>query len=565
MNASEKKRPAQKAAYLYERLSRDDNLDGESYSIQNQKLLLEKVAKEMGYTKVVHFNDDGISGVTMDRPGLQLMLSELEKGKAKAVFVKDLSRLGRNYIEIGRLLEEYFPQHDIRFVSVSDNIDTTQGDDELAPIRNLFNEWYARDISKKKRISNQVRGGAGIPLGRPPFGYQKDPLNPHHWIVDEEAAQVVRKIYQMSFDGMGVEQIAAQLSQEGILNATAYWRSKGIGCASKPSRFGDTYWCSDAVRKILINQVYCGDVINFKTYSKSYKDKRRLENPPEAWKIFRDVHEPVIERVFWEQVQEKREGIRKRTTHEGERNMFSGLLVFADCGANMGYHFNQGNPEIKYFNCMNYNVKRRTCPSTHYIRVDFLEEIVRAEIKRLTQFASKHGEQFLEMMLDCSKRSAEAQCGSLQQELAGLRARDRELDGLFEQIYIDNLSGKISGERFAKLSVWFDKEQKDIQQKIAEHERSLSKAKSKSLTAEMFTKTVCKYARTRKLSARMLNELVERIEVYQAEKVGGVWKQKVVIHYNCVGVVHIPDGMAPPLPRITVNTRKGVYINYQPN
>ena len=465
MSASEKKRPAQKVAYLYERLSRDDELNGESYSIQNQKQLLEKVAKEKGFGKFVHFNDDGISGVTMERPGLQLMLSELEKGKAKAVFVKDLSRLGRNYIEVGRLLEEYFPRHDIRFVSVSDNIDTTQGDDELAPIRNLFNEWYARDISKKRRISNQVRGNAGIPLGRPPYGYLKDPDDPHRWVVDREAAQVVKRVYQMSFDGMGVEQIAAQLSRENVLNATAYARKKGLCLPGKPSRYGDTYWCADAVRKILTNQAYCGDVVNFKSYSKSYKDKTRIQNPSEAWKVFRDVHEPIIERAFWEQVQEKRKGIRKRAAHEGERNMFSGLLVCADCGANLHFHFNQSNHQIKYFNCANYNDKRRCCSSTHYIRVDFLEEIMWAEIKRLIQFAGRHEDKFLELMLDCSCQATEAQCGSLQKELAGLQARDKELDGLFEQIYKDNLSGKISGERFAKLSIWFDNEQKDIQKK----------------------------------------------------------------------------------------------------
>ena len=214
-------------AFLYERLSRDDNMDGESYSIGNQKKLLTKVAKEKGYTNLVHFFDDGISGVTMDRPGFADMIQQLEQGKAAAVFVKDLSRLGRNYIEVGRLTEEFFPNHDIRLVAVSDNIDTDEGENELAPIRNLFNEWYARDISKKRRISNKIKGNAGEPMGQPPYGYIKDPENPKRWIVDEEAARVVRRIYRMTLEGVGTEQIAAKLEEDGILTPRAYWHSCG--------------------------------------------------------------------------------------------------------------------------------------------------------------------------------------------------------------------------------------------------------------------------------------------------------------------------------------------------
>ena len=217
MKQSNNKKSRDATAFLYERLSRDDNLEGESYSIGNQKKLLTKVAKEKGYTNLVHFMDDGISGVTMDRPGFVDMIRQLEEGRAAAVFVKDLSRLGRNYIEVGRLTEEFFPEHDIRLVAVSDNIDTAEGENELAPIRNLFNEWYARDISKKRRISNKIKGNAGEPMGQPPYGYMKDPDNPKRWIVDDEAAQVVKRIYSMTLDGLGTEQIAAQLEKDGIL------------------------------------------------------------------------------------------------------------------------------------------------------------------------------------------------------------------------------------------------------------------------------------------------------------------------------------------------------------
>ena len=382
-------------AFLYERLSRDDNMDGESYSIGNQKKLLTKVAKEKGYTNLVHFFDDGISGVTMDRPGFADMIQQLEQGKAAAVFVKDLSRLGRNYIEVGRLTEEFFPNHDIRLVAVSDNIDTDEGENELAPIRNLFNEWYARDISKKRRISNKIKGNAGEPMGQPPYGYIKDPENPKRWIVDEEAAQVVRRIYRMTLEGVGTEQIAAKLEEDGVLTPRAYWHSKGINRPGKVKDLPPTHWNSSSVIKMLSVQEYCGDILNFKTYSKSYKNKKRLENDRENWAIFKDVHEPIIERAVFEQVQQKRGKMRKRQAKDGERSMFSGLLVCADCGSNLHFHFNQGNPEIKYFNCSNYKGNRGSCTSTHYIRVDFLEQVVLGEIRRLTKFASFYEDEFL--------------------------------------------------------------------------------------------------------------------------------------------------------------------------
>ena len=365
MRQSNNKKSRDVTAFLYERLSRDDNLEGESYSIGNQKKLLTKVAKEKGYTNLVHFLDDGSSGVTMDRPGFVEMIQQLEQGRAAAVFVKDLSRLGRNYIEVGRLTEEFFPEHDIRLVAVSDNIDTAEGENELAPIRNLFNEWYARDISKKRRISNKIKGNAGEPMGQPPYGYIKDPNNPKRWIVDDEAAQVVRRIYSMTLEGYGTEQIAAQLEKDEILTPRAYWLKKGIKRPGKGKQQPATKWNSSTVTKILSLQEYCGDILNFKTYSKSYKNKKRLENDRENWVIFKDVHEPIIERSVFEQVQQKRGKIRKRRTNEGEHNMFSGLLVCADCGSNLHFHFNQGNPEIKYFNCSNYKGNRGSCTSTH--------------------------------------------------------------------------------------------------------------------------------------------------------------------------------------------------------
>ena len=564
MKQSNNKKSRDVTAFLYERLSRDDNLEGESYSIGNQKKLLAKVAKEKGYTNLVHFLDDGISGVTMDRPGFVEMICQLEQGKAAAVFVKDLSRLGRNYIEVGRLTEEFFPDHDIRLVAVSDNIDTAEGENELAPIRNLFNEWYARDISKKRRISNKIKGNAGEPMGQPPYGYIKDPNDPKHWIVDDEAAQVVRRVYSMTLEGFGTEQIAAQLEKDDVLSPRAYWLTKGIKRPGKGKQQPPTKWNSSTITKILSLQEYCGDILNFKTYSKSYKNKKRIDNDRENWVVFQDVHEAIIERAVYEQVQQKRGKIRKRRTNNGEHNMFSGLLVCADCGSNLHFHFNQGNPEIKYFNCSNYKGNRGTCTSTHYVRVDFLEEVVLGEIRRLTKFASLYEDEFVKAVIGHFQQAEQTDRKLKEKELKTLLARDEELDGLFERIYEDNVSGKLSDDRFAKMSRRYEDEQKELSEKIKKLRSEIEKQSSRSMTTDMFIGLVRKYTRARKLTPRMLNELVEKIEVFNAEKIDGVWEQRLRIHYNCVGTIEIPTVLPLPIPEVSVNTRKGVVVNYAP-
>ena len=500
----------------------------------------------------------------MDRPGFVEMIRQLEQGKAAAVFVKDLSRLGRNYIEVGRLTEEFFPDHDIRLVAVSDNIDTAEGENELAPIRNLFNEWYARDISKKRRISNKIKGNAGEPMGQPPYGYIKDPNDPKHWIVDDEAAQVVRRVYSMTLEGFGTEQIATQLEKDGVLTPRAYWLTKGIKRPGKGKQQPPTKWNSSTITKILSLQEYCGDILNFKTYSKSYKNKKRIDNDRENWVVFQDVHEAIIERAVYEQVQQKRGKIRKRRTNNGEHNMFSGLLVCADCGSNLHFHFNQGNPEIKYFNCSNYKGNRGTCTSTHYVRVDFLEEVVLGEIRRLTKFASLYEDEFVKAVIGHSQQAEQTDRKLKEKELKTLLARDEELDGLFERIYEDNVSGKLSDDRFAKMSRRYEDEQKELAEKIKKLRSEIEKQSSRSMTTDMFIGLVRKYTRARKLTPRMLNELVEKIEVFNAEKIDGVWEQRLRIHYNCVGTIEIPTVLPLPIPEVSVNTRKGVVVNYAP-
>ncbi len=565
MKQSKSKKSRDVTAFLYLRLSRDDNMEGESYSIGNQKKLLTKVAKEKGYTHLVTFSDDGVSGVTMNRPGFKEMISELEKHKASAVFVKDMSRLGRNYIEVGRLTEEFFPEHDIRLIAVSDNIDTDEGENELTPIRNLFNEWYSRDISKKRRISNKIKGAAGEPLGQPPYGYIKDPDDPKRWIVDEEAANVVKRIFAMTLEGMGTEQIAGALTAEQILTPYFYWQSKGIRRPRKsPPTTPPYHWNSSTIVKTLAQQEYCGDVINFKTYSKSYKNKKRLDNDVENMAIFRDVHKPIIDRATFEKVQVKRGSTRKRKTGSGERNMFSGLLVCADCGHNLHFHFNQANHDIKYFNCSNYKGNRGTCDSTHYIRVDFLEQVVLAEIRRLTKFATQHEDVFTQAVMGYSQKVVQQDIQIKQKELTTLLARENELDGLFEKIYEDNVSGKLSDDRFSRMSRRYEDEQVEVQSKIKTLKAELQKGKSQTMTGDMFISAVRKYTRIRKLTPRVLNELIEKIEVYHSEKKNGVQTQNITIHYNCVGSIEIPKDVPLELPQITLPTRRGVAVTYTP-
>ena len=558
-------RGSAKITILYCRLSNEDSQDGESNSIQNQREFLTRYAKEHGYTNLKILVDDGYTGTNFNRPGVQEGFELVKQGLVGCWLCKDLSRFGRDYLTVGQYTDIIFPSYDVRFIAVNDGVDSQRGDgDGFAAIRNLFNEWYARDISKKRRISNKIKGNAGEPMGQPPYGYIKDPNDPKHWIVDDEAAQVVRRVYSMTLEGFGTEQIATRLEKDGVLTPRAYWLTKGIKRPGKGKQQPPTKWNSSSITKILSLQEYCGDILNFKTYSKSYKNKKRIDNDRENWVVFQDVHEAIIERAVYEQVQQKRGKIRKRRTNNGEHNMFSGLLVCADCGSNLHFHFNQGNPEIKYFNCSNYKGNRGTCTSTHYVRVDFLEEVVLGEIRRLTKFASLYEDEFVKAVIGHSQQAEQTDRKLKEKELRTLLARDEELDGLFERIYEDNVSGKLSDDRFAKMSRRYEDEQKELSEKIKKLRSEIEKQSSRSMTTDMFIGLVRKYTRARKLTPRMLNELIEKIEVFNAEKIDGVWEQRLRIHYNCVGTIEIPTVLPLPIPEVSVNTRKGVVVNYAP-
>ena len=555
----------EKITAIYCRLSRDDDLAGDSNSIIHQKDMLTRYARERNFPNVSVYSDDGWSGTNFERPDWKRLIADIEAGKVGIVLVKDLSRVGRDYLRVGFYTEVTFPQNGVRFIAVNNGVDSAnQSENDFAPFLNIMNEWYARDISKKRRISNKIKGNAGEPMGQPPYGYIKDPNDPKHWIVDDEAAQVVRRVYSMTLEGFGTEQIAAQLEKDDVLTPRAYWLTKGIKRPGKGKQQPPTKWNSSTITKILSLQEYCGDILNFKTYSKSYKNKKRIDNDRENWVVFQDVHEAIIERAVYEQVQQKRGKIRKRRTNNGEHNMFSGLLVCADCGSNLHFHFNQGNPEIKYFNCSNYKGNRGTCTSTHYVRVDFLEEVVLGEIRRLTKFASLYEDEFVKAVIGHSQQAEQTDRKLKEKELRTLLARDEELDGLFERIYEDNVSGKLSDDRFAKMSRRYEDEQKELSEKIKKLRSEIEKQSSRSMTTDMFIGLVRKYTRARKLTPRMLNELVEKIEVFNAEKIDGVWEQRLRIHYNCVGTIEIPTVLPLPIPEVSVNTRKGVVVNYAP-
>ena len=564
MKQSSKKHELGTAA-LYCRLSRDDNMDSESNSIQNQRKILQKAAKDKGYTDTVFFVDDGITGTTMKRPGFQKMLTAIEAGYISAVFVKDLSRLGRNYIEVGKLTEEFFPLHDIRLVAVSDGVDSDEGEDDFTPFKNIMNEYYAKDISKKRRIVNKMKGNAGVPLSPPPYGYIKNPDDPRFWVVEPEAAEVVRRIYRMALEGYGLAEIAARLAADGVVNPTYYWRSRGTSRGGSKSTVEPTKWGHTTVKKILTLQEYCGDVINFKSYSKSYKMKKRIENPEENRAIFLNVHEAIIDRQTWEKVQALQKGTRrKKPTVTQEPSVFSGLLKCPECGGNLNFHFNQNNHDIKFFSCQNHNSGYRKCSKTHYIRLDFLEQVVLYEVKRLACFASEYENDFIKAMIGRSAKVAENGRIRKQRELDTLTARDRELDMLFERLYEDNVAGKIDDARFAKMSKRYEQEQGENAKKIKALRLELKKDESKRMDIDDFLETVRRYTDATTITKRMVAELIDHIEVYHAEKQDGVTNQRVVIYYNCIGAFDVPDRRKIPEADIIMETRKGVALSYAP-
>ena len=547
-------------AGLYTRLSRDDGTDSESNSIANQKRLLSQKAKELGFTNVKFYVDDGYTGTNFNRPGFQELLDDIEMGYVTTVIVKDLSRLGRDYVSVGYYTDNYFPEHNIRFIAVNDMVDSDEGENEIAPFKNIMNEMYARDISRKIRSSNRIRGNLGEPLAQPPYGYMKSPENKKKWIVDPDASQVVKSIFRMCIEGKGNEAIAHVLQVNKVFIPMAYWHSKGLNRGGKQMPADPYRWSKTTVRKILTQQEYCGDVINFKTYSKNFKNKKRLMNAEENWKIFKDVHEPIIEREVFELVQENLLKVKRRAPkpENAKKHIFSGLIRCGDCGSNMRYHTNTTNKEIHYFSCGNYiKDTRGSCPTRHYIRSDALEQIVLFELKNLANFL-KYDEERLALILERkSNKDLFEETRYLEDELQKALARQQKVANLYEKLYEDNAEGKVTDEWFTHMSHKYEMERTELKGKITELRKKLSSTQETTKGKEIFLNAVRSFIEMETLTAPLAKELIDHIDVYEAEGKGKNKTQRIVIYYRFVGYIELPDKIP-----IVNDTRQGVAVNY---
>ena len=547
-------------AGLYTRLSRDDGTDSESNSIANQKRLLSQKAKELGFTNVKFYVDDGYTGTNFNRPGFQELLDDIEMGYISVVMVKDLSRLGRDYVSVGHYTDNYFPEHNIRFIAVNDMVDSDEGENEIAPFKNIMNEMYARDISRKIRSSNRIRGNLGEPLAQPPYGYMKSPENKKKWIIDPDASQVVKSIFRMCIEGKGNEAIAHVLQSNKIYIPMAYWHSKGLNRGGKQMPADPYRWSKTTVRKILTQQEYCGDVINLKTYSKKFKNKKRLMNAEENWRIFKDVHEPIIEREVFELVQENLLKVKRRAPkpENAKKHIFSGLIRCGDCGSNMRYHTNTTNKDIHYFSCGNY-VKdtRGNCPTRHYIRSDALEQIVLLELKHLVNFLKHDEERLSEILEKKSNKDLYEETRYLEGELQKALTRQQKVANLYEKLYEDNAKGKVTDEWFTHMSHKYELERTELKGKISELRRKLSSTQETTKGKDMFLNAVRSFMEMENLTAPLAKELIDHIDVYESEGKGKNKTQRIVIYYRFVGYIELPDKIP-----IVNDTRQGVAVNY---
>ena len=550
---------------LYCRLSRDDGMDGDSNSIANQKKMLTKYAKENGFENTRIYVDDGFTGTNFNRPGFQKMLDDMDAGYVTTLIIKDMSRLGRDYLQVGYYTESYFPDRDIRFIAINDGVDSLNGEDELVPFRNVMNEMYARDISRKVRSAHRTRGRLGEPLGQPPFGYMKSPENKKKWIIDPEAAEVVRKIFRLRLEGNGLEAIARILQDDGHLNCTAYWQSKGIGRGGKKTQPNPYKWKHSTVVNILRRQEYCGDVINFKTSSKSFKNRKRIDNDPEDWAIFRNVHEPIISRDEFELVQKSLQATKRRPPkpENGEMSMFSDLLYCADCGKKLWYHTNSANRNIHFFTCSNY-VKdyRGTCQTRHYVRADALEQVVLLELARLTRYLKQDEDALIELLAKKSEKTALQEQKLIQDELQRSIVRNDTVARLFEKLYEDNVLGKVTDEWFMQLSQKYEAERVTLKQKINDLQNKLNNMDHHHKDREQFISIIRKLLKMQTLTPTILRELIDHIDVYETEGSGKERTQRIVIFYRFVGYLELPRDAVDP--NYKADLRRGVAVEYIP-
>lgn len=546
----------EKITALYERLSRDDDQIGDSNSIINQKQYLENYAVQKGYTNCIHYTDDGWSGGNFDRPAWKKLVADIEAGKVEHVLVKDMSRIGRDYLQTGFYTEVMFRQYNIHFVAIANSVDSDdQNSNEFAPFLNIMNEWYLRDLSKKQRTAIRIKGESGKPTTNCAiYGYLKDPNDKYKWVVDEEAAAVVRKIYRLTIEGLGPFQIARKLYEEKIETPAVYFAKKGIGVWKSKEHFENPYaWNDFIVGRILSKPEYMGHTVNFRSHKESYKDKKRINNPKDDWLIFENTHEAIIDKETWELVQKLR-GTPRRTDTFGVANPLTGLVFCADCGAKMYNHRNRGGSKGKqypsdFFDCSTYALSRqkflKSCRG-HYITTKALNTLILDTIKNVSSYAISNKDEFMEKVRAASQIRQEEAAKDIKRKLKKDNKRIIELDKIIKKLYESFAVGRISEERFDDLLSEYEKEQKELKASVAEMETQLSSFESDNYRVENFLELAKKYTDFSELTSMMINEFIEKIIVHAPEKIDGDRVQEVEIYLNFIGRFELPPPELTP-------------------
>ncbi|MDR1892276.1 MAG: recombinase family protein [Oscillospiraceae bacterium] len=548
-------------AALYSRLSCDDEIQGESNSITNQKKILQDFAAKSGYTKFVHFCDDGVSGTTFERKGFQSMIAEIEAGNIGAVIVKDMSRLGRDYLQVGFYTEVFFRQKGVRFIAVSNNIDSEDGaSGEFAPFLNIMAEWYARDTSRKVKAVYQSKGKNGKRLTNSCiYGYLKDPNDKNAWVVDPIAAEVVRRIFALTVEGKGPFQIAKILEADGIETPGVYLGKMGLGTQRNRVPQNPCRWCGSQIVAMLKKPEYIGHTVNFRSTKPSYKDKGRIHNPEEDWAIFENTHEPIVDKKIWELAQKCRT-VKRRTDTTDEPNPLTGLLYCADCGHRLYNHRSPAHERKSYYTGEMLKVSARNdynCPSanapgpftkkctTHFITSNTANALILEAIRRTTAFARENEAEFIRQIREASALRQSESAKSGKRQIAKNEMRIAELDLLFRKTYEDYAAGRLTEKRFEQLSAGYESEQAELETQTAKLREELAQFESDTLRADKFMELAKRYTDFSELTPAMLHEFVEKVVVHEGDKSSGRRVQQVDIYLNYIGQFDIPDYSAP--------------------
>lgn len=525
---------------LYARLSKDDDLVGDSNSIVHQKEILAKYAKEHGFTNIEFYVDDGFSGTNFNRPDFQRMMADAEEGKISTVIVKDMSRFGRDYIMVGYYTEIYFSNLDIRFIAINDNVDSNiQTENDLTPFKNVFNEWYARDTSKKIRAVFKAKGNSGKHLStNPPFGYKKDPNDKDKWIIDDEAAATVRRIFQMYVDGYRISEIGHKLTEEKVETPILYYMNRGIKTNAR-SEYPEI-WDLMSIKYILSQTAYAGHTVNFQTAVKSYKTKKQIRLPKEDWIIYRNTQEPIIDEKTFETVQQMRKAKRARTKYN-EPNMFSGLLYCADCGNHLTIQRVARNRKMDNFSCATYRKKKKGLCSCHRILVSDLETIVKNDLQKVCEYVFLHEKEFTDEYLSGSKKETVKFQSKTKADLKRLYERQEDIGRIIRKLYEDNVNGRITDERFDFLAKSYEDEGNDLKTKIQELKNALASSVQDEEKLSKFLKVVKSYTEIEELTPEILNSFIEKIYIGETEKYDGRKMQEVEIIYKFIGAINLPQ------------------------